>query len=66
MNWVDIWAKWQVIGMWVGIGLVSLVVLAFIVWLAVSAIKYLYKSHSKKYVWDYYNHEYVKKEDFNK
>lgn len=65
MNWVEEWAKLKVIGMWIGIGLVSLVVLGFIVWLAVSGIKYLYKSHSKKYVWDFRKNEYVKKEDFD-
>lgn len=65
MNWVEEWAKLKVIGMWVGIGLVSLIVLGFIVWLAVSGIKYLYKSHSKKYVWDFRKNEYVKKEDFD-
>ena len=65
MNWLEEWAKLEVIGMWIVIGLLSLVVLPLIVWLVVSGIKYLYKSHSKKYVWNYRKHEYVKKEDFD-
>ena len=66
MNWVEQWAKLKVIGMWVGLGIISLIVLAVVVWLSVSFIKQTYKKHSKKYVWDCIRNDYVRKEDFYK
>lgn len=66
MNWLEEWAKIKVIGFWVFIGIVSLIALAFIVWLSVYFIKQTYKKHSKKYVWDCIRNDYVRKEDFYK
>ena len=63
MNWLEEWAKLEVIGRWIGIGLAALIALAFVVWLAIFLIKWEYKKHSKKYVWDCSKGNYVKKED---
>lgn len=66
MNWVEQWAKLKVIGMWVGLGIISLIVLAVVVCISVYFIKQTYKKHSKKYVWDCIRNDYVRKEDFYK
>lgn len=63
MNWLEEWAKFEVICKLIGIGLACLLLLAFVVWLAVFLIKWEYKKRSKKYKWDCIKNDYVKKED---
>lgn len=65
MNWLNEWAKWQVISFWVGIGLVAFAILCYGIYWAVIGISYFYKSHSKKYEWNCLINEYEKKENTN-
>lgn len=66
MNWVEEWAKFEVIGKWVGLGILALAALALIVYVIVINVQWAYKKHSKKYAWDCVRGKYVKKEDFEK
>ena len=63
MNWINEWAKWQVIFTYIGLGFLALAILTFAIWFILILISDFYKSHSKKYEWDCRLNEYVKKED---
>lgn len=66
MNWVEEWAKLNVIAIWIIVGIISLIALVFVVWFVIRFITQTYKKHSKKYVWNTWLNDYVKKEDFYK
>lgn len=62
MNWLNEWAKWKVITMYIGLGLLALLFLIFIIYAIVIGISYLYKSHSKKYEYNPLLNDYVRKD----
>ena len=63
MNWLQEWAKIEVIMTYIGLGVLALVIFITSIILLIKGIKYLYKSYSKKYEWDCVRGKYVKKEE---
>jgi len=63
MNWLNEWAKWQVISMYIGLGILALCILIFIIYAIVIGISFFYKSHSKKYEYNALLNDYVKKDN---
>lgn len=49
MNWVNEWAKLEVIGKYIALGLLGLVLAIVIIYGLYKWISDVYKSHSKKY-----------------
>lgn len=61
-TWLETWAQWQVIGLYIGLGALGLVIAFVLIYLLVVLISDAYKKHSKKYVWDCIKRKYVRKE----
>lgn len=61
MNWLELWAKIEVILEFVGLGILALCILAFIINALVVFIRYEYRKHSKKYEYDPFKNDYVRK-----
>lgn len=39
MDWLNEWAKYEVIGKWIGLGLLALALLGFLIFILIIAIK---------------------------
>ena len=62
MKWIETWAMWQVIILYIGLGILAIVVLTIVGMYLYHWIIIEYKKHSKKYEYDCVRNEYVKKE----
>lgn len=61
MSWLDMWAEWELICMWIGLGIIAVLLTILIVYWLIKGIAYFYKSHSKKYEYNCVLREYVKR-----
>lgn len=61
MDWLDMWAKWELICQWIVLGIAAVLLTIIIVYWLIKGITYFYKSHSKKYEYDYVLRKYVKR-----
>ena len=61
-DWLQDWAMWQVIGMYIGFGLLGLFVLTLVTYCVVILIQQTHRKHSKNWVWDAVRGRFVKRE----
>lgn len=59
MNWFEEWAKWQVIGGWVMLGLIGSLAVGFAVYLLILWLTTSYKKqHPNKWKYNFYTRQY--------